>query len=465
MLVAAAMRRGTDGPGTALRGESPRRNTLRFAGMKHCAARFTGGPSQHPVHALASDGARSVFADVGLKNPPFNMSDTAGTERGNGTWEFGAPPRGNDNLAWTQYVLDALKPGGRAIVVMPVKADNSVNPAEREIPRNLIERRDRVCRGPAAPAVLHHPGAGVALVPPARRGAVSQGAPGGRPASRDRDGQKEHGRRGRAWCCPEGRAPVASQSRTRFRHRRRAVSPYDLGPAGNARRVRLLLESHGPRSGVLVCRPARSREIASGPRGGRRFPRPGACGGRGCRCPRLGPGHGRGARVGPVAARLDRSTAGRAVRDPAGPLVHPSRQGRLVVAGGSACGLPPDSWKAGGSCFSRKNRSSARRPGSCATSGRRPGTSSVSRRESFVRPHWWGWNRRGWSSVPIWSGCACVGRRGGPGVARGRPLAAAQHQWMRNRAEATAALRSAAMSSATCRSVSRPCRSSGRSSA
>ncbi|MFE4368675.1 hypothetical protein ACFRMN_10580 [Streptomyces sp. NPDC056835] len=36
-----------------------------------------------------------------------------------------------------QYVLDAPAPGGRAAVIMPVKADNSVNTAEREIRRAL----------------------------------------------------------------------------------------------------------------------------------------------------------------------------------------------------------------------------------------------------------------------------------------------------------------------------------------
>ncbi|MFF7022255.1 N-6 DNA methylase [Streptomyces klenkii] len=140
MLVAAAMRHGSDGPGPTLHGESPRRDTLRFAGMNIA---LHGSPAVlRSTRAMpwTSDGARSGFADAVLTNPPFNMSDTAGAGRRDGTWEFGAPPQGNDNLAWVQHVMNALKPGGRAGMVMPVKAGNSVNTAEREIRRNLIEQ-------------------------------------------------------------------------------------------------------------------------------------------------------------------------------------------------------------------------------------------------------------------------------------------------------------------------------------
>lgn len=83
---------------------------------------------------------REHGADVVLTNPPFNMSDAPGPGRRMGNWPYGPPPQGNDNFAWVQYVLGALVPGGRAVVVMPVKAGNSVNIAEREIRRTLVRR-------------------------------------------------------------------------------------------------------------------------------------------------------------------------------------------------------------------------------------------------------------------------------------------------------------------------------------
>ncbi|MEU6017916.1 N-6 DNA methylase [Streptomyces sp. NPDC047515] len=81
---------------------------------------------------------REHGADVVLTNPPFNMSDAPGPGRRTGNWPYGPPPQGNDNFAWVQYVLGALVLGGRAAVVMPVKAGNSVNIAEREIRRALV---------------------------------------------------------------------------------------------------------------------------------------------------------------------------------------------------------------------------------------------------------------------------------------------------------------------------------------
>ncbi|MFD4115006.1 N-6 DNA methylase [Streptomyces niveus] len=83
---------------------------------------------------------REHGADAVLTNPPFNMSDAPGPGRRTGNWSYGSPPRGNDNFAWVQYSLDALAPGGRAAVVMPVKAGNSVNTAEREIRHALVHR-------------------------------------------------------------------------------------------------------------------------------------------------------------------------------------------------------------------------------------------------------------------------------------------------------------------------------------
>ncbi|MFH8513771.1 N-6 DNA methylase [Streptomyces gelaticus] len=78
---------------------------------------------------------REHGADVVVTNPPFDMSDAPGPGRRTGSWPYGPPPRGNDNFAWVQYVLGALVLGGRAVVVMPVKAGNSVSIAEREIRR------------------------------------------------------------------------------------------------------------------------------------------------------------------------------------------------------------------------------------------------------------------------------------------------------------------------------------------
>ncbi|WP_331730494.1 N-6 DNA methylase [Streptomyces sp. NBC_01174] len=75
-----------------------------------------------------------------LSNPPFNMSDSTGEPRDEGSWPYGPPPLGNDNLAYVQHVLSSLAEGGVAAVIMPNKAGNSANRSERDIRRAMVER-------------------------------------------------------------------------------------------------------------------------------------------------------------------------------------------------------------------------------------------------------------------------------------------------------------------------------------
>ena len=132
----AAARRGRV---PVARGESGRQETLRFAAMSLTLQ------GVHPRLAPASSvpwesGSRREWkADVIVTNPPFNMSDSSDEDRKRGRWLYAPPPNGNDNFAWLQYVLSSLAPGGRAAVIMPNKAGNSSNPAERKIRRAMVE--------------------------------------------------------------------------------------------------------------------------------------------------------------------------------------------------------------------------------------------------------------------------------------------------------------------------------------
>ncbi|MFF0477284.1 N-6 DNA methylase [Streptomyces sp. NPDC004284] len=71
-------------------------------------------------------------------NPPFNLR--AG-ERG---WDptlfpYGIPPAVNGNFAWLQLALAALAPEGRAAVLMPDIAAQSMNGAERTIRGHMVQ--------------------------------------------------------------------------------------------------------------------------------------------------------------------------------------------------------------------------------------------------------------------------------------------------------------------------------------
>lgn len=68
------------------------------------------------------------------------MSDSTGEPRSEGSWPYGPPPLGNDNLAYVQHVLSSLEEGGAAAVIMPNKAGNSANRSEKDIRRAMVER-------------------------------------------------------------------------------------------------------------------------------------------------------------------------------------------------------------------------------------------------------------------------------------------------------------------------------------
>ncbi|NUW37340.1 N-6 DNA methylase [Nonomuraea sp. SMC257] len=120
------------------RGESPRLETLRYAAMYLAVSGTNASMEVGTATPWEVRGNRPmVKADVIVTNPPFNMASTAG-ERTPATWPYGEPPTGNDNFAWLQHILQSLVAGGRAAVIMPQSAGTSVNPAEQDIRRNMV---------------------------------------------------------------------------------------------------------------------------------------------------------------------------------------------------------------------------------------------------------------------------------------------------------------------------------------
>ncbi|MET9661062.1 N-6 DNA methylase [Streptomyces sp. NPDC006510] len=78
-------------------------------------------------------------ADLVLTNPPFNTKvDRDTPHRRTGDWPYGPPPHEVATYAYLQHSIEQLKEGGRAVVVMPSKAGNSLNRAELGIRRNVL---------------------------------------------------------------------------------------------------------------------------------------------------------------------------------------------------------------------------------------------------------------------------------------------------------------------------------------
>nr|WP_285557102.1 type I restriction-modification system subunit M/S [Streptomyces hygroscopicus] len=129
-----------DDPLPRLLGQTPKRVTLSLASM---GLALRGVPFALQMKTRGrpwEENWPQEPVDLVLTNPPFNMKDTSQETTRTGHWPYGAPPVGNDNLAYPQYALSVLAEGGRAAVVMPNKAGNSGNAAERAIRRALVEQ-------------------------------------------------------------------------------------------------------------------------------------------------------------------------------------------------------------------------------------------------------------------------------------------------------------------------------------
>ncbi len=101
--------------------------------------------------SFLNDAHKDLKADFIIANPPFNVSDWSGDLlRGDGRWQYGAPPVGNANFAWLQHFAYHLNSQGKAGVVLAKGALTSKTSGEGEIlfidARNLghlINRRTK----------------------------------------------------------------------------------------------------------------------------------------------------------------------------------------------------------------------------------------------------------------------------------------------------------------------------------
>lgn len=93
----------------------------------------SGGLRQPPVPALA--------ADAVLCAPPPADRDwdpTADDLAYDPRWQYGIPPRAEPELAWVQHALANLRPGGRAVLLLPPAV--AARPSGRRIRAELLRR-------------------------------------------------------------------------------------------------------------------------------------------------------------------------------------------------------------------------------------------------------------------------------------------------------------------------------------
>ena len=99
--------------------------------------------------SLRDDGFPNERVDVVLCDPPFSDRAWGYDElTSDPRWIYGLPPRGESELAWVQHAMWHLKPGGRAVILMPTAA------ADRRSGRRI---RSQLLRSGALRAVVELP--------------------------------------------------------------------------------------------------------------------------------------------------------------------------------------------------------------------------------------------------------------------------------------------------------------------
>jgi SAM-dependent methyltransferase len=94
-----------------------------LAGLAEIRLRSGRWQAEAAVYAgdsLTDDTYRGLEADAVVCHPPFASRDWPQEElAGDARWEYGIPPKAESELAWVQHALAHLRPGGRAVLLMP----------------------------------------------------------------------------------------------------------------------------------------------------------------------------------------------------------------------------------------------------------------------------------------------------------------------------------------------------------
>lgn len=89
--------------------------------------------------SLRDDQFAGELVDVVLCHPPFGVRDWGQEElAGDPRWAYGVPPKSEPELAWVQHALSHLKPGGRAVLLLPPAVTS--RPSARRIRAELVRR-------------------------------------------------------------------------------------------------------------------------------------------------------------------------------------------------------------------------------------------------------------------------------------------------------------------------------------
>lgn len=121
-------------------GQERNLTTWRLAKMNLAIHGIEANLGEEPADSFHDDQHPGLKADVVLANPPFNISNWGGERLDTDPrWTYGVPPVGNANFAWIQLMVNKLRPGGRAGIVLANGSMSSKSSGEGEIRRRMVE--------------------------------------------------------------------------------------------------------------------------------------------------------------------------------------------------------------------------------------------------------------------------------------------------------------------------------------
>lgn len=121
-------------------GQERNLTTWRLAKMNLAIHGIDANLGEEPADSFHEDQHPELKADVVLANPPFNISNWGGERLGmDPRWTYGVPPVGNANFAWIQLMVNKLRPGGRAGIVLANGSMSGKSGGEDDIRQRMVE--------------------------------------------------------------------------------------------------------------------------------------------------------------------------------------------------------------------------------------------------------------------------------------------------------------------------------------
>ncbi len=134
-LLAAAARHGAG----KLFGQELDASLAELTSIRLAISPGVGDSAVSAGDSLRNDNFPDLVADAVLCHPPFGDREWGQDELAlDPRWEYGTPPKAEPELAWAQHALAHLRPGGRAVLVMPPAAAG--RPSGRRIRAEMLRR-------------------------------------------------------------------------------------------------------------------------------------------------------------------------------------------------------------------------------------------------------------------------------------------------------------------------------------